>query len=308
MFNIKINIVMKKSILLSCIIAMAMNVMAYHPIVVDGYNWNVVNRRIPLNNTIEYYTSTEKIEGDSVVNGITYKKLWRSTNKEMTEYNVIAIIREDIENQKVWAYIGDKEYLIYDFACQVGDKVTVLKSLQSAEITAEEVELTINAIEEFEDFNGVKLNKYIATVGNIETVYYERYGSENGWYSRSYDDIVGGGINFMICAFDANDELQFKPIYNNELDEISDCYINETKSDIADINTLTQNIYYNSQEKVLFVDIENAETLMVYDAMGKIVMTKEINSTTKRIPANLNTGIYIITTKDQNVYSKIVVK
>ena len=308
MFNIKINIVMKKSILLSCIIAMAMNVMAYHPIVVDGYNWNVVNRRIPLNNTIEYYTSTEKIEGDSVVNGITYKKLWRSTNKEMTEYNVIAIIREDIENQKVWAYIGDKEYLIYDFACQVGDKVTVLKSLQSAEITAEEVEMTINAIEEFEDFNGVKLNKYIATVDNKETVYYERYGSENGWYSRSFDGISGGGINFMICAFDANGELQFKPTYNNELDEIADCYINETKSDIADINTLTQNIYYNSQEKVLFVDIENAETLMVYDAMGKIVMTKEINSTTKSIPINLNTGIYIITTNNQNIYSKIFIK
>ena len=68
--------------------------------------------------------------------------------------------------------------------------------------------MTINAIEEFEDFNGVKLNKYIATVDNKETVYYERYGSENGWYSSSFDDISGGGINFMICAFDANGELQ----------------------------------------------------------------------------------------------------
>ena len=56
------------------------------------------------------------------------------------------------------------------------------------------------------------------------------------------------------------------------------------------------------------IDIENAETLMVYDAMGKIVMTKEINSTTKSIPINLNTGIYIITTNNQNIYSKIFIK
>ena len=39
----------------------------------------------------------------------------------------------------------------------------------------------------------------------------------------------------MICAFDATGELQFKPTYNNELDKIENCYINETKTDIENV-------------------------------------------------------------------------
>ena len=244
---------MKKTlILLLC--AITMNVMAYTPIVVEGYRWNVVNRNAMLDNaqTVIYQTYSEKIEGDTVINNVTYKKLWRSTDSELANYELIGLVREDVENQKVWAYVGDKEYLIYDFACKVGDTITTLKSLQSAKIKIEEAELTIKAIEEIEDLNGVKYNKYTATLENeSEIVYYERFGSENGWYSRSYDDVTGGGVNFMICAFDVANELQFKPVHNNELDEIEDCYISETKTDVETITapttTTLQKIIHDGQ-------------------------------------------------------------
>ena len=112
--------------------------------------------------------------------------------------------------------------------------------MQSAKFEIEEIELTIKAIEEIEDLNGVKYNKYTATLENeSEIVYYERFGSESGWYSRSYDEITGGGVNFMICAFDVTNELQFKPVHNNELDEIEDCYISETKTDVETITAPT---------------------------------------------------------------------
>ena len=244
---------MKKTlILLLC--AITMNVMAYTPIVVEGYRWNVVNRNAMLDNaqTVIYQTYSEKIEGDTVINNVTYKKLWRSTDAELANYESIGLVREDMENQKVWAYVGDKEYLIYDFACKVGDTITTLKSLQSAQFEIEEIELTIKAIEEIEDLNGVKYNKYTATLENeSEIVYYERFGSENGWYSRSYDDVTGGGVNFMICAFDVANELQFKLVHNNELDEIEDCYIRETKTDVETITapttTTLQKIIHDGQ-------------------------------------------------------------
>ena len=69
---------MKKTlILLLC--AITMNVMAYTPIVVEGYSWNVVNRNAMLDNaqTVIYQTYSEKIEGDTIINNVTYKKLWR---------------------------------------------------------------------------------------------------------------------------------------------------------------------------------------------------------------------------------------
>ena len=238
----------------------------YNPIVVEGYSWNVVNRNVHLdgNNTTKYSTFIEKIEGDSVVNNVNYKKLWRSVNDEITEYEVIALVRGDIENQKVWAFVGEKEYLIYDFACKVGDKVMTLKSLQSAESQVEEIEMTIKAIEKIEDFNGVKYNKYIAMVENQDIVYYERFGSENGWCSRSYDDIVGGGINIMICAFDETGELEFKPVYNNELDEIEDCYINETKTGVENVtipNTSLKKVIRNGQLYIIHEE-------KIYNVMG----------------------------------------
>ena len=245
--------------------------MAYQPIVVEGYNWNVVNRRAQLdgNNTIEYSTIAEKIEGDSIINDVTYKKLWRSTNDEMTEFSIVALIREDIENQKVWAYIGEKEYLIYDFACSVGDKVTTLKSLQSTENQVEEIEMTIKAIEEIEDLGGAKYNKYTATIADQDIVYYERFGSENGWYSRSYDGITGGGVNFMVCAFDSNGELLFKPTHNNELDEIEDCYINETTTNIENITTPNASL-----QKV----IHNGQLLIIKDGKTYNLMGVEVQS------------------------------
>ena len=214
----------------------------YKPMVVEGYNWNVVNRNASMddNDSVKYKTIKQKFEGDSIINDVTYKKLWQSTDDELADYELIGLIREDAETEKVWAYVGDKEYLVYDFACSVGDKVTTLKSLQSAKNQIEEVELTIKAIEVIEDLNGTKYNKYIATLDNeSEIVYYERFGSENGWYSRSYDGITGGGVNFMVCAFDDANELLFKPVHNNELDEIENCYINETKTDVETITAPT---------------------------------------------------------------------
>ncbi len=302
-----------KNILTLLLCAIAINVMAYTPIVINGYSWNVVNLNARPGNAqnIVYQTYSEKIEGDTVINNVTYKKLWRSTDSELANYELIGLVREDVENQKVWAYVGDKEYLIYDFACKVGDKVTTLKSLQSAKIKIEEAELTIKAIEEIEDLNGVKYNKYTATLENeSEIVYYERFGSENGWYSRSYDDVTGGGVNFMICVFDADGNLVFKPEYGDEkIDNIENCYINETiNTKISNIDDEQQNIYYNSQEKTLNVNFEGDEKITIYDTMGKVVMSTTINADTKSISLNLNAGIYIVTNKNQNIYSKFVVK
>ena len=257
----------QKLTLLSLFIALVINAMAYTPIVIDGYKWNVVNRKAMLdaNGTIEYKTFIEKIEGDSIINEILYKKLWHTTDEDLTEYELIGLIREDAENKKVWAYVDDKEYLVYDFACSVGDKITTLKSLQSAKNQIEDVELTIKTIEVIEDLNSTKYNKYIATLDNgSEIVYYERFGSENGWYSRSYDGMTGGGVNFMVCAFDSNGELQFKPVHNNELDKIENCYINETKTDIENVimpNVSLKKVIHNGQ---LYIIHEGK----IYNVMG----------------------------------------
>ena len=70
----------KRLTLVSLFIALVINAMAYTPIVIEGYKWNIVNRKAMLdaNGTIEYKTMIEKIEGDTIINEVSYKKLWHS--------------------------------------------------------------------------------------------------------------------------------------------------------------------------------------------------------------------------------------
>ena len=60
--------------------------------------------------------------------------------------------------------------------------------------------------------------------------------------------------------------------------------------------------------KRLYIDFDGDESLAIYDAMGKRVMVKEIDSATKSIPLNLKQGIYIVTNKNQNIYSNFASK
>ena len=298
-----------KVVLLSVLIALVANAMAYTPIVEEGYKWNIVNRNAMLdaNGTIEYKTIVEKIEGDTIINDVTYKKVWHTTDVDLVQYELIGIVREDIENQKVYAIIDGNEYLLYDFACSVGDKITILIGL----FNAEQTELTIKAIDVVADLNGNEIKKFTAESSKCNVVFYERYGSENGWYMRQYSSIVGGGINFMICAFDVDGELLFKPDYDNELDEIEDCYINETKTNVPNVELQKGDVYYNSESSVLVFDVENPMSITIYDAMGKMVENRELAFGTKEISLDLNMGVYIVnitTDNQQSILSKIVVR
>ena len=103
--------------------------------------------------------------------------------------------------------------------------------------------------------------------------------------------------------------LGFYRIPINKIDNIENCYINETiNTKISNIDDEQQYVYYNSQEKTLNVNFEGDEIITIYDTMGKVVMATTINADTKSISLNLNAGIYIVTNKNQNIYSKFVVK
>ena len=89
---------------------------------------------------------------------------------------------------------------------------------------------------------------------------------------------------------------------------MEDCYI-ETKIE-TNVETPQKNesIYYNSQDRMLYIDSEEDESIVIYDAMGKRIMKKKVEGGCKSISCNLNAGIYIVTAKNSNTHTKIVVK
>ena len=311
---------MKRLFLFGCLMLMAINAMAYQAMVVEGYSWNVVSAYWPIfPDVTTYNTSKQKIEGDSIINGISYKKLWEHLDANSDKYYLLALIREDIDEQKIFAYNKGAEVLLYDLKVEVGDTIKVWNNLSYLEnFDSTNVDygpfslLVVDNIEHIEDqIYGTlkKISYHKAEKDMFKATIYERYGSTTGWSHNNYAELLGSANYSMICAFDENDELVLKREYTIKgYGEVKDCYINEEIGTNVETTQKEENIYYNSQEKRLYVDVENAEMIMVYDAVGKNIITKEVNLETKSISLNLNSGIYIVMTKNGNRYAKIVVK
>ncbi len=313
---------MKRLFLFGCLMLMVINAMAYQAMVVEGYSWNVVSSHpITMPNVKKYSTMKQKIEGDSIINGITYKKLWNYYDAQSDNRSLLSLLREDIEEQKVFAYNKGAEVLLYDLGVEVGDTINVwcylffLIDKDSVSVKEKEwyfLNLVVDKIDFIEDpiYGSLKVvNYYRADRTGLKGTVYERYGLTTGWALNHYAGLIGAASHRVICAFDENDELVLKREYTiTGYGDVEDCYVKTEIGTNVETAQKEENIYYNSQDKMLYVNFEGNESVVIYDAMGKMVMIKEIDLATKSIPLNLISGVYIVTSKNQNIYSKIVVK
>ena len=313
---------MKKIFLIYCMMLIVSNIMAYQPMVVNGYRWNVVSGSGDDGTDIyRYKTCTEIIDGDSIIDGVVYKKLWVANPLNLNSRRLLALVREDIKEEKVFAYNEGIEVLLYDLGVEEGDTIYVHNSLEDLKrLNPSNIEnrkydfskLVVKKIEFFEDEIYGTLKKIIyqevARDPHTATVY-ERYGATTGWATTSIVDIDGGTIPKMICAFDEMGEVVYKRKYTiGGYGEVKDCYINAEVGTNVNLPKKKESVYYNSQDRTLRVDFERDEKIEIYNAMGKRVMRKKVEVGCKSISCNLNAGIYIVTAKNSNTHTKIVVK
>ena len=66
----------------------------------------------------------QRILGDSLINDVVYSKVWNAQTLVGDQYN-IGLIREDVEQQKVYLWNGITEALLYDFSAESGDVVLI---------------------------------------------------------------------------------------------------------------------------------------------------------------------------------------
>ena len=308
----------EKGILIDC----SKGLEYYNPMVVNGYRWNVVSGSGDDGTDIyRYITDTEIIDGDSIIDSVVYKKLWVANPLNLNSRRLLALVREDIKEEKVFAYNEGVEVLLYDLGVEEGDTIYVHNSLEDLKrLNPSNIEnrkydfskLVVKKIEFFEDEIYCTLKKIIyqevARDPHTATVY-ERYGATTGWATTSIVDIDGGTIPKMICAFVEMGEVVYKRKYTiGGYGEVKDCYINAEVGTNVNLPKKKESVYYNSQDRTLRVDFEEDEKIEIYNTMGKRVMRKKVEVGCKSISCNLNAGIYIVTAKNSNTHTKIVVK
>ena len=97
----------------------------YHPIVEDGKQWNVLFS-YPWNppEPQHKYTDIYKIEGDTLVDGVSYKVMYTTRNENLTGWNLWGFLRETEDGQVLSRQDASSyEQILYDFSLEVGDTI-----------------------------------------------------------------------------------------------------------------------------------------------------------------------------------------
>lgn len=165
-------------------------------------------------------TSERKVCGDSVVNGVSYKKIYLTTN--FIEYEE-PIITEEVflareENGVMYYYIGNKEFCFFDFNRKIGD--TFLFEYDTSLLESEGIEVygVVEDITTIETADGntrkvyhVKCYTKEVEDGDFsddiwgEYMFIEGIGEARYGISFRYGVLMtGGGVPKLICVHDVD--------------------------------------------------------------------------------------------------------
>ncbi|MCX6249718.1 MAG: T9SS type A sorting domain-containing protein [Bacteroidetes bacterium] len=115
---------MKKSLIflgMLCVFCSA-TAQTYHPLVATGKVWSNYHDYCKLK---EYrFSEFNKFEGDTLIDGYTYKIVWKSQDTTLAFWSIDSYIREDSLKRVYQQYpYGTDEKLIYNFGVLAGDSI-----------------------------------------------------------------------------------------------------------------------------------------------------------------------------------------
>ena len=185
--------------------------------------WNIMEHNVQLIGDYNEETWRHYLAEDTTINGTTYTTVNRYWTADKTKRGFVATIRFT-EDQKVYALLGDTEYLVYDFYVQVGDTIetivgvncgTMLQRLLVHQVDIDDAtnRKTITLyplckLEEDVDCDRCDENGYYLDLFPIQWI--EGVGSTGGFLmgDRPCSDWVGGIGHKLLCAY-KDDELQY---------------------------------------------------------------------------------------------------
>ena len=280
----------------------------------DNSEWNILWQSTPSITLIEI-TESMKLEGDTLIDDVQYKKLWRKLSSQTgywlgcLEYCLYGFMREEPEGKVFYQPIDqDTTYLLYDFGMNVND-TTLMRYMQSPS-PFDNVTIRIDSI----------TTQYIA--GAERRVYYVSSKSSNGfpadwrWLNTWIEGIgategllyschcttCGGIIIHELLCYHEDGELVWQnPSYNT-------CLIDNYDGIQDNTEEAGVHVYPNPAKDIVVIDgIEPAE-VQVYNALGQLVKT--VRGTNEVDLSGLVEGVYLLrlTDKEGNAYLEKIIK
>jgi hypothetical protein len=240
-----------------------------------------------LPNGTSYSTYFISLEGDTIIDGLQYSKMWYCDEPDQVNWMMYGFIREDAD-KKVYLRAPDYiEGMVYDFGCSIGDTLIALNIY----LNNDSLHYVVSDIDSVLLLDGYKkrisLYEYI---NQTEEVWVEGLGSYYGILNRgyyAYGSVCGGSV--ALCFKDTGSLIYQNPDY-------STCYYASTVG-LGTKLSEEVNIYPNPAKDFVNIEVRDNKMneIIVYGMNGKNIF-KKIYSDNKII-LNLHEvdkGIYFV--------------
>ena len=294
---------MKKAIviILLTIGAVGLRAQGLKPLVAEGKQWNVVYTYAPWP-PVNRVTDAYKMEGDTMVEGAAYKKLFSTRSEHFTNWELCGVLRETEEGRVFhrkynWNHTFGEEHILYDFTLQPGDSICYNSTDRLMLLSVDDIVLEDGSVRKryyFQYYCGWWMDEYETWI--------EGMGSNLGLVNPGSRFLVGGEYD-LLCYYEDDDLVWQHPVFNS-------CYLG---SDGLDENETAApvSVYPNPTTGRVTVTGENLQRADVINILGQRVLSiqgkgDELQLDLSRLPA----GVYTlrVTMEDGSVYSDKVVK
>jgi hypothetical protein len=245
---------------------------------------------LPIGNN--YSTYHIKFEGDSVVENVNYRKIWRCHDENQLEWFFYGLIREDDQNRVYYKPLVYPEGLIYSFGVSVNDTVQALNTSLNTMDTLNFVVTEIDSVLMLDKFRKrISLYEYI---NNKEEIWIEGIGSLYGVLNscnNAYGGVCGG---YEALCYQENGFMIYQhPSYNT-------CHYSALVN-IHDVRVNSIHIYPNPATNYIRIDImevallEENLILELSSLDGKKIVVKELdkNKNILYLP-KVSQGVYLL--------------
>jgi hypothetical protein len=282
-----------------CVVLQANAQTTNNTIVNENSVWNILSIETTDGHEPFFPRHTMKIyfDGDSTLNGKTYKKVFHCFDDEFCQYPTFeGLIRE--ENQRTYSVFPNKteEYLLYDFSVEVGDTIKFYTPRVSIE-EEEEFRTFFRKVHsiDYVDVNDVLKKKITLTHPNSETItdiWIENIGSLYDFYTIIH---MVGYSKVLSCYFQGNELIYKNPEYPN-------CYYGG-REDIPSVQTIAIddcNIFPNPVDDILHIScLNNAiSRVEIFDNLGRQVYSQPYKD--KINISSFSKGLYLLKVYDIN--------
>ena len=275
-----------------CCIVFQANAQTSNTIVNANSSWATLNAVVcpecPL------WTQYLYFNGDSIVAGYSYKKIFSCDDKLHENIKYEGLIRE--QNKKTYFIPANsvKEYLLYDFSLEKG------MNFEYMETPEYPVSLYVKNVN-FVEINGIQLKQIqlaevsVPDYGAIRVTWIEKIGSLRGLFNPC--GVLDPGAKRELFCYFQNNELVYKnPTY-------FECYYDKAEDIITSMQTLTiddYNVYPNPVDDILTIFSSNNSIsyIEIFDILGKKIYNHTYTDTID--VSSFPEGLYILKLYDAN--------